>query len=131
MKKILIILFSLFIVNCDQNTIVGSDNVNVIAYVEFIEINKFNNSQNLEVSGKIKNISNNKTISSPWYIECQFYANDDKILKLGGENIKITYPLEPQQEALWIISWSPSNNSNIDLDDYPDFSYDDLRAFTN
>ena len=131
MKKILIILFSLFVVNCDQNTIVGSDNVNVIAYVEFIEINKFNNSQNLEVSGKIKNISNNKTISSPWYIECQFYANDDKILKLGGENIKITYPLEPQQEALWIISWSPSNNSNIDLDDYPDFSYDDLRAFTN
>lgn len=129
MKKSLILSILIFLFNCNGNSIVGSDDVTEISYVEFSEIETYNSGEYLELSGRAKNISNNKTISSPWYIECQFYADSNKILKLGGDNVRITYPLEPEQEALWTIRWFPPNESNINLDDYPDFTYDDLRAY--
>ena len=129
MKKSLILSILIFLFNCNGNSIVGSDDVTEISYVEFSEIETYNSGGYLELSGRAKNISSNKTISSPWYIECQFYADGDKILKLGGDNVRITYPLEPAQEALWTIRWFPTNESNINLDDYPDFTYDDLRAY--
>jgi len=128
-KKIGILLNLIILLNCNGGTVVGSDNVNVIDYVEFSQITTSNNGNNLEVSGHVINISETKNISSQWYIECQFYATENKTLKIGGDNTQINVPLDPGQETIWTIHWNPENNLNINLDDYPNFTFDDLRAY--
>ena len=113
MNRLFVFIILILLINCDNEAIVGSDDVTLINYVEFTNIEYLNNGTNLEVSGLVTNISQTKTISTHWFIECQFYANQDKILKLGGENTTINIPLDPGQQCNWLITWNPSNNSNI------------------
>jgi hypothetical protein len=128
MKFIYIILVLASIFAC-KNNIIGSTEVTEITYVEFSQINNYNNGAWFEVTGHIKNISSTQTIPSSWHIECQFYADDTKVLKLGGENTIVYIPLESEQSTIWTIRWLPGTNSNININDFPDWTYDDLRAY--
>ena len=130
MKFIYIILILFTIIGC-TNTTIGSTEVQEIDYVEFSQIENYNNGSWFEVTGHIKNISSTQTIPSAWHIECQFYSDESMSLKLGGENGTVWVPLEPDQSTIWTIRWLPGVNSNINISDYPDWTYGDIRAYKN
>ena len=65
------------------------------------------------------------TISSPWYVECQFYTDSTLLVKLGGNDTQIGVPLSPGQSVYWAISFS---SGNVDVRRFPDFTVSDMRA---
>lgn len=65
------------------------------------------------------------TVSSPWWIECQFYTDSTMLVKLGGNDDQISVPLSPGQSAYWMITLT---SSNVDVRRFPDFKVGDFRA---
>lgn len=65
------------------------------------------------------------TISSPWYVECQFYTDSTLLIKLGVNDTQIGVPLSPGQSVYWAISFS---SGNVDVRRFPDFRVSDMRA---
>ena len=74
--------------------------------------------------GKVKN-QGTTTISSPWYVEAQFYTDSTYQTKLGGNDTQIGVPLSPGQQTFWTISFS---SSNVDVRLYPKFRVREIRA---
>lgn len=115
--------------NGDGNgTIVGSTqgntNINNVSFI-ITELEVFSNS--LKVSGTVKN-TGSANITPPWYVEGQFYADSTLTLKLGGDNTRITVPLEPGVQTLWSLTFS---DPNIAEGDYPNFRVSNMRAYYN
>ena len=64
-------------------------------------------------------------ISSPWYVECQFYTDSTYTIKLGGNYTEIYVPLDPGQGTFWKVGFS---SSNVTVQNYPLFKVKDQRA---
>ena len=78
----------------------------------------------LVARGTVKNNSR-VTVTSPWYVEGQFYTDDSFDTKLGGNNTEIGVPLSPGQQTFWTIYFS---STNVDVMQYPEFRVSDLRG---
>jgi hypothetical protein len=78
----------------------------------------------LVASGTVKNNGSTK-VTSPWYVEAQFYATKTSPTKLGGNYTQIGVPLSQGQSTFWTIYYS---SSNVDVRNYPDFGIRDLRG---
>jgi len=127
---LLTIFFSILLIgsSCENgnNTIVGSTQGNTdINNVSFIVTELEVSSNSLKASGTVKN-TGSSTITSPWYVEAQFYADSTLSLKLGGNNSRIGVPLESGLQTIWSITFS---DQNIAEGDYPNFRVSNLRAY--
>ncbi len=65
------------------------------------------------------------TITSPWWVECQFYTDSTLLVKLGASDFQIGVPLSPGQSTYWMINLY---SSNVDVRRFPDFKVSDFRA---
>jgi hypothetical protein len=130
MKTILtyfVILFSLIIISCDeQEPVVGSNEQTSIPNLSFTVDTTYLDSQNsrLVAKGTVKN-NGNSQVTSPWYIECQFYTSSSKTTKLGGNYTQLGVPLSSGQSTFWTINYT---SSNVDVNNYPNFTVGDLRG---
>lgn len=130
MKKLLltlIVLISFIIISCDESeTVVGTETDTVIPNLSFTVDTTYLDAANsrLVAKGSVKNNGSSK-VTSPWYVECQFYTNSSKTTKLGGNSTQIGVPLSNGQSTLWTINYS---SSNVNVNDYPNFAVGDLRG---
>lgn len=130
MKQILILLFvliSIHFAGCDETEpVVGSTGDTVISNLSFkVDTTYLDSPNNRLVSkGTVKN-NGSAQVTSPWYVECQFYTNPSKTTKLGGNFTQIGVPLSNGQSTFWTITYS---SSNANVNDYPDFTVGDLRG---
>jgi len=110
------------------NTVVGTTQGNTdINYVSFTVTELEVSSSSLKASGTVKN-NGNKTITSPWHIEAQFYADSTLSLKLGGNRTQIGVPLEAGVQTVWSITFS---DPDIAEGNYPNFRVSNFRAYYN
>ena len=108
------------------NTVVGTTQGNTdIKTVSFIVTELEVTSSSLKASGTVKNTST-KTITSPWYVETQFYSDSTYSLKLGGNRTRIGVPLEAGVQTVWSITFS---DPDIAEGDYPNFCVSNFRAY--
>ena len=121
----LIVLFCLF--SCeDSGAITGSENVTEIENVSFSSVVTLITENGLVADGIIKNDSQTLSISPPWYIECQFYYDDNSgnTFLIGGESITINNSLSPGISLEWTLEYLTENPEN-----YQNFIINDLRAY--
>ncbi len=121
----LIVLFCLF--SCeDSGAITGSENVTEIENVSFSSVVTSITENGLMADGVIKNNSQTISISPPWYIECQFYYDDNSgnTFLIGGESITINSSLSPGISLEWMLEYLTENPEN-----YQNFTINDLRAY--
>ena len=124
MKLILVIIF-LLLLSCKTPTnIVGSDEDEEIKSISLIIDSTYLNGSTMVAKGMATN-NGYKKITSPWYIEGQFYTDASHKIKLGGTYTEIGVPLESGQSVLWKLSFS---SSEINLREYPNFTVDDVRG---
>jgi len=127
---LLAVFFSLTLLgsSCENNTVVGSDEgVTKINNVSFTITGLETSSSSLKATGTVKNTGSSK-ITSPWYIEGQFYADSTLSLKLGGDNTQIGVPLETGLQTIWTLEFS---SPDVSEGNYPNFRVSNLRAFYN
>jgi hypothetical protein len=109
-----------------SSTVVGSTQGNTdINNVSFTITELEVSSSSLQASGTVKNIGSS-SITSPWYVEAQFYEDSTLSLKLGGNKTRIGVPLESGVQTIWSITFS---DQNIAEGDYPNFRVSNLRAY--
>src|SRR5512135_3128621 len=87
-----IIPFVLFLsFNCEPatETTVGSPQDTQIPNTTVTVDTTYTSGSSLYASGKVKN-SGSSSITTPWYVECQFYTDSTFTLKLGGNNTQIS-----------------------------------------
>ena len=125
-KYIQLTMVFLFLSCEEKGGITGSENVSEISNVSFSNIVTSITESNLVANGIIKNDSQTLTITPPWYIECQFYYNDNSgnTFLIGGENIKINNSLSPNVSLEWTLEHQTNNPEN-----YNNFTINDLRAY--
>lgn len=115
--------------SCDDesgNPVVGTTQGNTdINNVSFNVTELEVTSSSLKASGTAKNTST-KTITSPWYVETQFYADSTFSLKLGGNRTRINVPLEAGVQTVWSITFS---DPDIAEGNYPNFRVSNFRAY--
>lgn len=128
-KLCVILIFSIMIIliSCDDNTITGSDDVHEYTNAEFVVSNTYIEDGKLIATGIVSN-NGNENFTSPWYIEADFYKDEEFKRKLGGNNCIIRFVLEPDTETIWKIIFS---SENIEESSYPDFAIKNIRAFRN
>jgi hypothetical protein len=123
-----LILALLVLPSCEQTgqNIVGSNADTPIPNVTFqVDTTYLTTSPaSMIAKGKARN-TGSTTISSPWYIEGQFYTDATFQTKLGGNYTQIGVPLSNGQQILWMITFT---TSAIDVRQYPNFRVGDLRA---
>lgn len=120
-------MVTLFIVaGCvtQKDEIVGSEADIPIDGVQFVIQSKSIMDGSFFVSGIATNLST-KTITSPWYIEAQFYTDTTYQIKIGGTYVQIGNPLEPLKGIIWTMQYS---KSGVNLGQYVNFGVSDLRA---
>jgi len=126
------IFFAAFIIlfvfaSCQQtDTTVGSSSDTQINSLTFTVDTTYVDSagKRLVARGMVKN-NGNTTVTSPWYVEGQFYTGDFYTTKLGGNSTEIGVPLSAGQQTFWTIYFS---STNVDVMQYPDFRVNDLRG---
>lgn len=131
MKKIFY-LFSTFIpllmLSCTEpgESVVGSNQDRQITGLSFLVDTTFfeGPSNRLVAKGTVTNNSSNK-ITSPWYVEGQFYSDATFRIKLGGNYSQIGVPLSKGQSTFWTIYFS---STNVNVADYPNFQIGELRG---
>ena len=129
MKSILVIaailLSALFIVSCNESSVVGADDVSVLEDATFTITEYLFTSSELIVKGTVSN-DGESTFYPPWYIEAEFYADSTFTTKFGGTRTIINYSLAPGENTLWQLNYS----SNLIVEsDYPNFAVKNLRAY--
>ena len=124
--KILIIAALTFLgSSCEQDPVIGPDPGKDPIRVTFTVTSQQVTSTKLSVSGKVKN-TGSSTITSYWYVEGQFYADNTYTLLLGGDVTTINLPLNPGVETLWNLELS---DPDIAEGNYPNFAVKDLVAY--
>ena len=121
----LIMLLCLF--SCEESgDVTGSENVTDIENVSFSNVVTSITENGLVADGVIKNDSQTLSISPPWYIECQFYYDDNSgnTFLISGESIKINNSLSPGISLAWTLEHQIENPEN-----YQNFTISDLRAY--
>ena len=131
MKQLIIfavIALSLLLLSCAENSdpVVGSTGDTTIPNLSFTTDTTYLDAVNsrLVAKGTVKN-NGSSQVSSPWYVECQFYTNSSKTTKLGGNSTQIGVPLSNGQSTFWTITYS---SSNVNVNDYPNFAVGDQRG---
>lgn len=130
---IISVLFFLLVTgsSCDEeggSTVVGNTQGNTnINHVSFTVTELEVTSSSLTAKGTVKN-TGSKTITSPWYIEAQFYTDSTYSIKLGGNRTQIGVPLESGLQTIWTITFS---DPDIAEGDYPNFRVSSFRAYYN
>lgn len=130
MKKLAVIisiLFLLILISCEESDpVVGSDNDTTIPNLSFVVDTTYLDASNkrLVAKGTVKNNGTSK-VTSPWYVECQFYTSSAKTTKLGGSYTQIGVPLSNGESTFWTITYS---SSNVDVTNYPNFAVGNLRG---
>jgi hypothetical protein len=121
------IIAALYFTACNANdTVVGSNNDRQISNLSFtVDTTYLNGSSNMLVAKGLVQNNGNSTISSPWYVEAQFFTDATLKTKLGGSNTQIGVPLSKGQSTFWTIDFS---SSNVDVTKYPNFSVGELRG---
>ena len=125
--KYLFLISMILVSSCDESgTITGSDSVNEISNVSFSNVVTSITESSLVASGIIKNNSQSLSISPPWYIECQFYYQDNSgnTFLIGGESVKINNALASGISMEWTLTHQTDNPDN-----YSNFTINDLRAY--
>lgn len=107
-----------------SSPVVGSDQDVQIINLVFTVGSTSLSGQTMYASGTVRNSGSTK-VSSPWYVEGQFYTDSTYSLKLGGGNTQIIVPLDPGQSTLWNLSCTPPQGS---AQNYPAFRVRDLRG---
>lgn len=113
--------------NTGEGTVVGSTNDTAINGVVFSVDTTYlegHNPVTMVAKGKARN-AGGSSISSPWYVEGQFFTDAAYSTKLGGSNVQVGVPLSPGQQTLWTLKFT---SSNTDLGQYPGFRVGELRA---
>ena len=127
-KLILFAATALVFASCEVNSgssVVGSGNDTQISGVTFTIDTLYvdaSGSGQLVARGLAKASSN---ISSPWYVEGQFYTDSTLTVKLGGNDTRISVSLSPGQSTYWAIYFY---TSTLDVRQFPGFCVGDLRA---
>lgn len=127
LQLFIFIIVALLLYSCDEGEqVVGSTSDSTIPNLFFQVDTTYLDAGNsrLVAKGSVKNNGSSK-VTSPWYVECQFYTNSSKTTKLGGNYTQIGVPLSSGQSALWTINYS---SSNVNVNDYPNFAIGDLRG---
>ncbi|MCK5052477.1 MAG: hypothetical protein KAS53_12190 [Candidatus Cloacimonetes bacterium] len=120
-----ILLAAMFIVSCNENSVVGADDVSVLEDATFEITEYLFTSTELIVKGTVSN-DGDATFYPPWYIEAEFYADSTFTTKFGGTRTTKNYSLAPGENTLWQLTYS---SSLIIESDYPDFRIKNLRAY--
>ncbi len=107
-----------------SSPVVGSDQDVQINSLAFAITSTSLSGQTMYASGTVRNYGSTK-VSSPWYVEGQFYADSTYALKLGGDNTQINVPLDPGQSTIWNLSFTLPQGS---AQNYPAFKVRDLRG---
>lgn len=132
MKRTLVFsaIMSIALAACEtptgNETTVGSTQNTTIANLQFTVDTTYiiNNPADMVAQGSVMN-AGPYTVATGWLIECQFYTDASRRIKLGGNNTTIGVPLGPGQSTFWKIAFS---SSNVDVRQYPNFSVGDLRG---
>lgn len=127
-----IIYFSLFFVfsflfcSLSNDNIVGSDKDTEIENLSFLVDSTYSDTTGIKLvaKGRVTN-DGNHTITSPWYVEAQFYTDSSFTTKLGGNYDRINVPLSKGQSTFWKIDFS---TSTVNVLDYPNFAIHDIRG---
>ena len=120
-----LISLTLFCISSCENPVGSTKDVEINNVSFAVDTMYFSvSSSELVASGQAKN-TGTETITSPWYVEAQFYSDSTCTVKLGGNFTKITVPLPQETSAMWTIRFS---SQNVDEAKYPDFRLSDLRA---
>ena len=127
-------VFSLVMVSCevtvhdgmgDQPTDSGTGDAGISNVTFSVDTTYMVASPAMLVARGLAKNNGSTTISSPWYIECQFYTDSTLLIKLGVNSTQIGVPLSPGQSVYWAISLS---SGNVDVRRFPDFRVSDMRA---
>jgi len=130
MKQLIILsvlVLSLILISCDESEpVVGSTGDTAIPNLSFTVDTTYLDASNnrLVAKGTVKN-NGNSQVTSPWYVECQFYTNSSKTTKLGGNYTQIGVPLAKSESTFWTINYS---SSNVNVNDYPNFAVSNFRG---
>jgi hypothetical protein len=116
-----------FIVSCEDNSIIGSDDVAELESADFTITETSYSSSKLTVAGRVSN-KGNSTYYPPWHIEAEFYSDSTFTTKFGGSSERVNYALAPGENTLWKLTYS---SDLIVESDYPNFAIKNLRAYTN
>ena len=103
---------------------VGSSQDTQIASMTFTIDSTYVANPSLVAKGTVTNKGTSQ-VTSPWYVEAQFYTDSTLLVKLGGNNTQILVPISPNQTTFWTIYFS---SSNVDVRTYPKFKVSDIRA---
>ena len=127
-KYFAIAVILLFFASCNNTTdnTVGSSTDTQINSLSFTVDTTYLDSgaKRLVARGKVKNIGQNN-VTSPWYVEGQFYTDDSYTTKLGGNYTQVGVPISQGQQTFWTIYFS---SSNVDVLKYPNFRIGNLRG---
>ena len=122
---VVILMSAIFMISCNENSIVGADDVSVLEDANFEITEYLFTSSELIVKGTVSN-DGDDTFYPPWYIEAEFYADSTFTTKFGGTRNTKNYSLAPGENTLWQLTYS----SNLIVEsDYPDFRIKNLRAY--
>jgi hypothetical protein len=122
-----LLVFMWSLTSCETtDPVVDSPTDTLIQNLSFTVDTTFLDSGNnrLVAKGTTRNNGSSK-VTSPWYMEAQFYTTKTSNLKLGGGNTQIGVPLSSGQSTLWTIYFT---SSNVDVLSYPNFGVKDLRG---
>ena len=130
MRKILVCLTILLLLNCDLNESTGTNDVKILD-IDFSEAIKTITNTSLEASFVATNNSGN-TIPSDWRVEGQFYHETDSGITfiLGGDYEKFTHslPNTTSESIQLIISGSNGFFNGHYINSIDDFYVSDIRA---
>ena len=124
MKKLItLILTAMILTGCTP--IIGSNNVFELDDVTIEVTQKTYTNTQWQVTGTITNLGDT-TIMAPWYIEAQFYSDDNYTITFGGTATSFNYPLEPGVSAFWTIV---HYDDAVVESNYPNFAVKNVRAY--
>ena len=124
-----IFLSLVLIIGCEPDSdVTGSANVNEIAFVQFSNIEYSAEANKLKATGIITNTSNSAVIPSPWFIEGQFYHENESgnTFIIAGDSYRVTNTLQAGISQNWELQISVEDASG-----YDNFYISDLRAYVN
>ncbi len=132
LKYFLFVIFLSLLVCCGDlstnsgGTVVGSTQSSNIPNLTFSVDTAYleSSKSRLVAKGYVTNNGNSK-VTSPWYVEGQFYTDETYKIKIGGNYTQIGVPLSKGQSTLWTIYYS---STNFNVNDYPDCKIGDLRG---
>lgn len=121
----LLFLLIIFTVSCTETAPTGSEDVYEYESVVFVIQSKQVTNNTFFAEGTVRN-TGDENFTPTWYMEAQFYTDAQKSIKLGGSIDSFNFSLEPGETTQWSLTYS---NSSQNLDNYPEFSMDNLRAY--